>query len=501
MNHDKVPIKRLPSGVPGLDPLLGGGLPEYSFNIIAGEPGSGKTTLAHQMMFGMASPQQQALFFTVLGEPALKMLRYQQQYNFFDGSKLDSSIRFINLGEEVLSGDFDRVLARIVLEVESLNPAFVFVDSFRSVTQVAGATGQQGALQNFVQHLGILMTSWQATTFLIGEYHLHDSEAHPVFTIADGIMVMAQSITRNSMVRKIQVAKMRGQATIPGLHTFRITDDGIQVFPRTLPVSAHKRDASVPKPANRPARSLGTPVLDEMLGGGLPAGYSLLVAGPSGSGKSLLSTAFLAEGARNGEKGVVAAFEIGPGQTHNPRLEALVDGGHVGVIDTRALDLSIDETLFALTEMIKSTGATRVVIDSLSGFELALAPAFHEDFRESLHRMVAVLTGLGATVLMVTELEDRYGDLRFSPYGAAFLTDAIIVQRYVELQSELKRVIAVVKVRNRSHSHALRLYEINDDGIVIGKPLPEVSPLLTGHPRLMAALASLSEASHAASDG
>ncbi len=488
MNDNKVPILRLPSGVPGLDPLLGGGLAEYSFNIIAGEPGSGKTTLAHQMMFAMASPERQALFFTVLGEPALKMLRYQQQYNFFDGAKLDDSIRFINLGEEVLSGDFDRVLARIVQEVESYDPAFVFVDSFRSVTQVAGATGQPGALQNFVQHLGILMTSWQATTFLIGEYYLDDSEAHPVFTIADGILVMAQSITRNSMVRKIQVAKMRGQATIPGLHTFRITDDGIQVFPRTLPVSAHKRDANVPKPEHRPALSLGTPALDEMLGGGLPAGYSLLVAGPSGSGKSLLSTAFLEEGVRHGEKGVVAAFEIGPGQTHNPRLTKLVDDGDVGVIDTRALDLSLDETLYALTEMIKSTGATRVVIDSLSGFELALAPAFQEDFRESLHRMVAVLTGLGATVLMVTELEDRYGDLRFSPYGAAFLTDAIIVQRYVELQSELRRVIAVVKVRNRSHSHALRLYEIDDDGIVIGKTLPEISPLLTGHPRLMASV-------------
>jgi circadian clock protein KaiC len=490
MNQNKVPILRLPSGVLGLDPLLGGGLGEFSFNIIAGQPGSGKTTLAHQMMFALASPQRKALFFTVLGEPALKMLRYQQQYNFFDLAKLDDSIRFVNLGEEVLSGDFERVLARIVQEVESSDPAFVFVDSFRSVTQVAGAKGQYSALQNFVQHLGILMTSWQATTFLIGEYNLLDSEAHPVFTIADGILMLTQSLTGNSVVRKIQVSKMRGQAIIAGLHTFRISDDGIQVFPRTLPVGAHKRGANVPKPAKRPALSMGIPVLDEMMGGGLPAGYSLLVAGPSGSGKSLLATSFLAEGARRGEKGVVAAFEIGPGQSQNPRLEELMDGGHVGVIDTRALDLSIDETLFALTEMIKATGATRVVIDSLSGFELSLAPAFREDFRESLHRMVAVLTALGATVLMVSELEDRYIDLRFSPYGAAFLTDAIIVQRYVELQGDLKRVMAVVKVRNSRHSHALRLYEITAEGIVIGEPRPEMEALLTGHPRPAADLPS-----------
>ena len=491
MSRNKVPISRLPSGVPGLDPLLGGGLSEFSFNIIAGQPGSGKTTLAHQMMFSLASPERKAIFFTVLGEPALKMLRYQQQYNFFDTSKLDESIRFVNLGEEVLSGDFKRLLARIVNDVEEFEPAFVFVDSFRSVTQVAGAKGKQSALQNFVQQLGILMTSWQATTFLIGEYNLLDSEAHPVFTIADGILMLAQSLTNNSVVRKIQVSKMRGQATVAGLHTFRITDDGIQVFPRMLSVGAATRGATVPKSAKRPALSMGNAVLDDMLGGGLPAGYSLLIAGPSGSGKSLMATSFLAEGAGRGEKGVVAAFEMGPGQTHNPRLDELVDGGHVGVIDTRALDLSIDETLYALTEMIKTMGATRVVIDSLSGFELALAPAFREDFRESLHRMVAVLTALGATVVMVCELEDRYIDLRFSPYGAAFLTDAIIVQRYVELEGNLKRVMAVVKVRNSKHSHALRLYDITDEGFVIGEPRPEIDALLTGHPRPAAAITSL----------
>ena len=376
--NDKVVIERIPTGVGGLDSLLGGGLAEFSFNIIAGAPGTGKTTLAHQMMFAIASPQRRALFFTVLGEPTVKMLRYQQQYSFFDGAMLDDSIRFINLGDEVMKGDFDLVLARIVEEVERFEPALVFVDSFRSVTQAAQDVrlGFAG-LQHFVQRLGMFMTSWQATTFLIGEYTTIESEANPVFTIADGIFLLMQSLHRNSMVRKIQIGKSRGQATIAGLHTFRITDDGIEVFPRTLPHGS----ASAVGTVSRALLGMGTPALDEMMGGGLPAGYSLLIAGPSGSGKSLLATAFLEEGARVGEKGVVAAFEKSPGHTHNPRLARLVEGGHVGVIDTRALDLSIDETLHTLTEMIKSMGAKRVVIDSLSGFELALAPTFREDFR------------------------------------------------------------------------------------------------------------------------
>lgn len=482
---DKVVIRRLPTGVPGLDALLTGGLAEFSFNLIAGAPGSGKTTLAHQIMFALANPQRRAIFFTVLGEPPLKMLRYQQQYSFFDAAKVNESIRFINLSDEIVAGDYDRVLRRIVEEVERFEPGLVVVDSFRSVVQSARSAGKDDMdLQNFVQRLGMLLTTWHATTFLIGEYVALESMANPIFTVADGILWMAQSVERNSMVRKIQIMKMRGQATIPGLHTFRISDHGVHIFPRTIaqeqapPVIGHVGAGAAP---NRLA--MGVPGLDEMMGGGLPAGYSLLVAGPSGSGKSQLAAAFLAEGARAGEKGIIAAFEKSPARSHKVRLDELIASGEVDVIDTRSLDLSIDETLFALTTLIERTGATRVVIDSLSGFELALAPSFREDFRESLHRMIAVLTAKGVAVMMISELEDRYTDLRFSPYGAAFLTDAIIVQRYVELQGELRRVMAVVKIRNSVHSHDLRPYEITDAGIVIGQATPGMDALLTGHPR------------------
>ena len=126
--------------------------------------------------------------------------------------------------------------------------------------------------------------------------------------------------------------------------------------------------------------------------------------------------------------------------------------------------------------------ATRVVIDSLSDFELSLAPTFREDFRESMARMVSALGSTGATVLMTSELEDRYDDLRFSPYGTAFLTDAIIVQRYIEVDSRLERVLAVVKVRASAHSNELRLSHIDGDGIRIGEMLGNYEGLLGGRP-------------------
>jgi circadian clock protein KaiC len=482
---DKVPIRRLPTGVLGLDAVLGGGVPEFSFNLIAGTPGAGKTTLVQQIMFALARRDRPALFFTVLGEPPLKMLRYQQQFEFFDVAKVNASVRFSSLAKEALDGGLEVVLKRIIQEVEAASPAIVIVDSFRSVMRTAQGQNGRLDLQHFVQELGMQLTGWQATTFLVGEFQLAETEDNPVFTVADGLVWLYQSLDRNSMVRKMQVMKMRGQAPIPGLHTFRITDQGIQVFPRLIFESSEMRLGVAAKPKRRPRLSVGVTRLDEMLGGGIPSGFSVLVSGPSGSGKSVLATQFIREGARRGEPGVIAVFEKRPSeyaQTSAIALAQAVRDGQVGIIHTRPLDLSIDETQHELREAIHRLKARRVVIDSLSGFELALAPTFREDFRESLYRLVAALTGMGVTVMLTAELEDSYTQLRFSPHGTAFLTDAIILQRYLELDGQLRRVMGVVKVRASDHSKDLRLFEITPDGIVVGERVGDHQGLLTGNP-------------------
>jgi len=484
MSHDaKVAIPRLATGVPGLDAVLGGGLPELSFNILAGAPGSGKTTLAHQIVFANATPDRPALYFTVLGEPALKMLRYQQQYQFFDPAKVGPAIRFINLSQVVLEQDLNAVLAAISREVEATNPAYVIVDSFRTLVRKVGATPlAEIELQAFVQRLALHLTSWQATTFLLGEFGETEFHNNPLFTVADGLCWLSQAVERNAIVRKLQVVKLRGQASVPGLHTFRITDAGLQVFPRTLGLTA--------RPVTRSSRrlSIGVPALDAMLGGGIPEGDSVLVAGPSGSGKSILATQFIAEGLRHGEPGIVAVFEEGPAEyaaratSFGLDLDAPVHAGRLQILYLRPLDLSVDEALQEILDAVARVGATRLVIDSLAGFELALAAAFRQDFRESLYRMIGALTGRGVTIVSTVEVAESFTDLPLSPYAISFLTDDILRLRYIELDGALRKILMVVKMRGGNHSKEIREYAITPAGLVLGEGLAAYRGLVTGTP-------------------
>jgi len=484
--QDKVRIGTLPTGVPGLDEILGGGLPEFSFNIIAGAPGGGKTTLAHQIVFANATPERPALYFTVLGEPAIKMLRYQQQFQFFDQDKLNTSIRFINLSQVVLNRDLNAVLEEIVKEVEAASPGLVVVDSFRTVVRKA-QSGVAGAgdleLQGFIQRLALHLTSWQATTFLIGEYAEDEIRDNPVFTVADGLFWLSQQVDRNSIVRKLQIRKSRGQASVPGLHTFRITDAGLQAFPRTFGLTGQEEKAR-----GQRRLSWGIPELDEMLGGGIPEGDSLLVAGSTGTGKSLLGTQFIVEGLRQGEPGIVAMFEERP-QEYRDRaasfgldLDAPEKEGKLKLLYIRPLDLSVDETVREIIDAVQAMGAKRLVIDSLAGFEMALAPSFRTDFRESLYRMIGALTRIGVTVLSTVEVQETFTEFTLSAYAISFLSDDILRLRFVSINGQLRKMMVVIKMRRSTHSVDMREYEITSEGFVIGERLRGYRGLTTGVP-------------------
>jgi len=476
----KVTLEKLSTGVPGLDVLLGGGLTEFSFTLIAGAPGSGKTTLAHQVMFALANPQRRALFFTVLGEPPLKMLRYQQQFAFFDMDKVGPSIRYVNLADDLRAGDFSGVLERIMREVEDFGPSLVFVDSFRSVVQTA-RSGNEGLwdLQHFIQELGSRMATWQATTFLIGEYNQTDVEANPIITVADGMLALSHNLDEDTVVRKIRIIKMRGQAHMAGAHTLRITDDGIRIYPRLLTPLPEAYETIAIDPQRL---STGVAGLDEMLHGGLPQGHTMLVSGPTGIGKTILGTQFLAAGAAQGEKGVALYFEKHTARLHNAELIRMAQAGQVAVLESLSLSLSVEEVMDQLLEAIERTGATRVVIDSLSEIGLYLAPEFRQDLRLAVFRTLAMLARRGVTAIVTVGYEDNQPSWRFSIDNLCFLADAVLSMRFAEVEGHVCKFMTVVKVRGASHSNQLREYRITDQGLDVAPHVTNLDALMTGFP-------------------
>jgi circadian clock protein KaiC len=477
----RAPLEVLATGVPGLDEIMGGGLPALSFNLVAGGPGAGKTTLAMQILFANASAERPGLFFTLLGETSLKMLRYQQQFSFFDLDRIGHDIHFLNLSDDVLNGSLDDVLARIISEVESIQPAFVVVDSFRSLVRAQGSQNSEQQLEHFVQQLALHLTTWEVTSFLIGEYESQELR-NPVFTVADDIIWLSQVADRNSVVRKLQLVKARGMPAMPGLHTLKMSRDGIQVFPR---ITEQHRD---PRRRTGARLSSGIAGLDEMMGGGITVGDSLVLAGPSGSGKTTFALQFVAAGLRRGEAAVVAVFEEHPdaylerARSFGTDFREAERNGKLRILFLRPLDLSVDETLDEMRKQAREIGATRLVIDSISGFEMALAPTFRSDFRESLYRLISAVTAIGVTVFSTVEVLESRDRLQLTGYQISFLTDDIINLLYVEISGELRKALAVIKMRGSRHSTVFREYDLTEAGVLLREPLTDFDAIGTGMP-------------------
>jgi circadian clock protein KaiC len=200
---------------------------------------------------------------------------------------------------------------------------------------------------------------------------------------------------------------------------------------------------------------------------------------------------FVAAGLREGETAVIAIFEEHPdsylarAKTIGVDLRDAVKNGKLRVIYLRPLDLSVDETLEEIRSAVIELGATRVVIDSISGFEMALAPTFREDFRESLYRLIGALTNLGATIFSTVEVKEGNTGLQLTGYQVSFLTDDIISQRFIELEGELRKVLVIVKMRGSDHSRAFRTYEMTASGVLLREFLRDYDGIIGGAPQRM----------------
>ena len=428
------------TGQPELDAILGGGIPTQSVNVIAGEPGSGKTIFTLQMLFHAAKRGKRALYFTTLSEPAAKILRYMQGFGFFDADVVRDRIVFADLGKFVRQGG-DPTLAEIATRVEALEPNFVVIDSFRSIGDLLGGSASQRA---FVYDLANQITSWGATSLLVGEYVQDEYPRFPEFAVADGVIRLGTRRHELTSMRELEILKLRGVSYATGIHFFDITPEGMTVYPR---VRAPESKERAPLAGER--ASTGVTGLDDLLDGGLPRDSATVVQGSTGTGKTLLGLHFLLEGARRKERGVLFTLEETPDQLRSIAEGLGLDldraGADLAIRYTSPVELSTDRYLKEVRAQVAATGARRVVFDSLSTMSLGVSSA--RRFKEVVYAIAKHMRSAGVSLMMTMESEQLLGTANLSGLGVSFIADNLIQLRYVEIDGRLERAIAVIKAR------------------------------------------------------
>jgi circadian clock protein KaiC len=476
-------LERVSTGVPALDEVLGGGIPKRSITVLAGEPGSGKTVLALQMLFHAARRGQKGLYFTTLSEPSLKLVRHMQGFRFFDARLLDDKIKMVDLGSSLRAHDPSAALATVSERVEEEEPDLVVIDSFKALHDL---TDEPLRTRTLTYDLAVQMASWGATTLLVGEYLPDDVRDLPEFAIADGIVRLGTAPQDLTRIRELEVQKLRGSAFVPGIHFFELDADGMTFFPRVRP--PRERAGRTHPSAPRARLSTGVAQLDALLRGGLPQASATTILGGTGTGKTLLGLHFVVEGARRGERGVMFSLEETPDQLTEIAsafpfdFAGLQERGLVTLRYAAPIELSTDRFLHQARQEIERLGAKRVVLDSLTS--LALGATSERRYKELVYALAKHLRAIGVTLVMTMEIPELLGSGQLSGHGVSFASDNVVQLRYVELGGRLDRAISVIKARGVDVDTELRGMTVGPRGVEVSTnaPFREMRGVLTGVP-------------------
>jgi circadian clock protein KaiC len=473
-------LERLSTGSAAFDRILSGGLPVRSVSVIAGEPGSGKTLFALQVLFHLARQGKKCVYFTTLSEPALKLIQYMQQFSFFDEGLIGKQMMFIDLGSAIRARDADAALEAITSRVEQEEPAIIAIDSFKAMGDFIG---DEGAARAFVYDLAVHMAGWGAATLLVGEYTEEEIATHPVFAIADGILRFSTRREALTAVRMVEILKLRGADAVTGRHFFEIGSEGLVFYPRVRSPEANGQPSTWSLAERSPTGIAG---FDEMLAGGLPRASSTVIQGATGTGKTLLGLQFLIEGARRGEPGIHFTLEEtadqlrGVAQGFGWDLREIEQRGLFFIHYVSPVELSTDAFLDRARQLVEQVGAKRAVLDSLTSMELGVPS--ERRFKELVYAMTKHFRAQSVTLNLNMDIADLLGSAQLSGHGISFAADNVVQLKYVELDGKLERGISVLKARGVRHATDVRRMNFTDSGIEVGEPFKGLRGVLTGLP-------------------
>ena len=470
--------ERVSTGVAGLDQILKGGLIARRAFLLRGGPGSGKTTIGFHFLQEGIKNGEKSLFIT-LGET-----REQLKENAENLGVSLEGIEFLDLSpssdffSELESYDIfspaeverEPVTRRIIDTVNKLRPRRIFIDSMTQFRYLA-----TDAFQFRKQALSFIrfLTEKGATVLFTSEAS-QEAPDNDLMFLSDGIIELRVHADR----RSIKVLKLRGSDFISGEHSYVIGREGFVVYPRLIPED-YRVEFSYD------VLSSGIPELDALLSGGLERGTVTILSGPTGVGKSTLGMVFLKEAAGRGEKSVIYSFEeteekiLSRCEASNIPARTMVERGRLMIRRIEPLTLLPDEFATIVQQDVKEWGAKVAMIDSTSGYEVAMGG---ENPRDHLHSVCRYLSNMGVLVLLPTEVRNITGEFKVSDHQISYLADNIIFLRYLEIGGEIRRAIGVLKKRLSDFEKTLREYEITRYGIQLGKPLVNLRNILSGTP-------------------
>lgn len=455
---------RLPSGDHRLDAVLGGGLPANSITVVAGPPGSGKTILAHQYVFTNATRERPALYLTTVSEPFDKVLRYGETLSFFDAQLIGSTVFYEDLGTTLTSRGLTAALDRMDALTKERRPGMIVIDSFTAFRDFAADDGE---FRRFIHVLAGRLSAFPATALWIGEYDGDEPVGKPEFTVADGILHLSARRILERELREFEVRKLRGSDFLMGSHAYRLSNEGVAVFPRLADPAEEG-----PYGLDEDRRiSSGIQALDTMLANGYWPGASTLIAGPSGCGKTLLGLHFIFGGARDGEPGLIATLQENPSQlervvrSFNWSLEEQA----VEVMYRSPVDIYIDQWFHELLERIERGRVRRVLIDSLD--DLGFTTQDEVRFREYMYSLVQRCARNHVSLMMTLEVPSISRVTHLSDFNISHLADNVVLLQYIWSGAQVKRALTVLKARASALEPTVREFKIHVDGIVLGGEL------------------------------
>ncbi|MDA0158635.1 AAA family ATPase [Solirubrobacter ginsenosidimutans] len=451
------------TGIEELDLVLGGGLPAGSLVVLAGSPGTGKTILAQQMCFGIATRERRAIYYTTLSEPHDKLIEHVGQFTFFDAGELGTQVEFIDLadllsGGEEPAGATGEIAAEVVRECFETHPAIVVIDSAKALRDYGDPKSMRKTLYDFAS----LVAGTGVVLVLVGEYTELEMEELPEFAVADVIIRMAYESREPVDRRWLRTVKLRGARHLEGKHAMRVSNAGIKVYPRleTLP--------ALPSPAVESARiESGLPELDALMGGGLYAADTTALLGPTGCGKTTIALRFVAHGALEDESCLYISFQETPEQLLAKALgfgwdvTDAHDSGRLRIRHVLPEDVNLDALAAVVRAELDDAPVQRVVIDSLT--ELVLAAGETQRLPAYCRVLTALVSAAGAS-LMITSETLALGPTLEPLGGLSFLFQNVIMLRYVEIGSELRRAMSILKMRDSAHAKGLIQFDIDGDG-------------------------------------